>query len=92
MTGIEEATQGWPALDGALAHEEADMGNNATVAPGGNSDRQAGAVHAWRVSQLIRLGLADPVAEAIADTLDWHEVAKLVKLGCPAALAVAIVE
>jgi hypothetical protein len=48
-------------------------------------------VHAWRVSQLVRLGLASLVADAIADQVDWHEVAKLVRLGCPASLAVAIV-
>jgi hypothetical protein len=49
-------------------------------------------VHAWRVSQLVRLGLAWPVADAIADHVDWHEVATLVRRGCPASLAVAIVE
>jgi hypothetical protein len=54
-------------------------------------DQHAGAVHAWRVSQLARLGLAWPVAEAVADRVDWHEVAKLVKRGCPAALAVTII-
>lgn len=55
-------------------------------------DQEAGAVHAWRVSQLVRLGLAWDVAEAIADRVDWHDVAKLVRRGCPAALAVKIVE
>ena len=54
--------------------------------------QEDGAVHDWRVSQLIRLGLARPVAEVVADTVDWHDIAKLVKLGCPAALAVTIVE
>jgi len=48
-------------------------------------------VHAWRVSQLTRLGLAWFAAEAVADQVDWHEVAKLVQHGCPAALAVTIV-
>jgi hypothetical protein len=52
---------------------------------------QPDVVHAWRVSQLVRLGLAWLVADAIADYLDWHEVAKLVRRGCPASLAVAIV-
>jgi hypothetical protein len=55
------------------------------------SDTEAGIVHAWRVSQLIRLGLAWPVAEAIADSIDWHDVARLVRRGCPASLAVAII-
>jgi hypothetical protein len=49
-------------------------------------------VHAWRVSQLIRLGLAMPVADAVADEVDWHAVARLVERGCPAALAAAIVQ
>jgi len=30
------------------------------------------------------------VAEAVADRVDWHDVAKLVQRGCPAALAVTI--
>ena len=55
-------------------------------------DQRTGAVHAWRVSQLARLGLARPVAEAVADRVDWHEVAKLVQRGCPAALAVTILD
>jgi hypothetical protein len=49
-------------------------------------------VHAWRVTQLARLGLAGPVAEAIADNVDWHEVAALVRRGCPAAPAVKIIQ
>ena len=54
--------------------------------------QEASAVHAWRVSQLARLGLAWPVAEEVADRVDWHDVAKLVQRGCPAALAVTIIE
>jgi hypothetical protein len=57
-----------------------------------NIDPRAGAVHAWRVSQRARLGLARPVAEAVADRVDWHDVAKLVQRGCPAALAVVILD
>jgi hypothetical protein len=53
-------------------------------------DQRTATVHAWRVSQLARLGLAWPVAEAVADRVDWHDVAKLVQRGCPAALAVTI--
>jgi hypothetical protein len=53
---------------------------------------EAGIVHAWRVTQLARLGLARPVAEAVAGRVDWHEVAKLVRRGCPAALAVTIIQ
>jgi hypothetical protein len=64
----------------------------AVTAPDENIDQGAGAVHAWRVSQLARLGLATPVAEAVADRVDWHDVAKLVQRGCPAALAVTILD
>ena len=50
------------------------------------------AVHAWRVWQLTRLGLAWPAVDAVAGQVDWHEVAKLVQRGCPAALAVTIAQ
>ena len=49
-------------------------------------------VHAWRLRQLTRLGLARPVADATADRVDWHDVAELVRRGCPPALAVAIIQ
>jgi hypothetical protein len=32
------------------------------------------------------------LAELVADRVDWHEVATLVQKGCPASLAIAIVE
>jgi hypothetical protein len=64
----------------------------AAVAPHEDIDKEAGAVHEWRVSRLMRLGLARPVAEAVADQVDWHDVARLVRRGCPVSLAVAIVE
>jgi hypothetical protein len=47
-------------------------------------------VHNWRVSQLTRLGVPGPLAEVYADHLDWHQVARLVKRGCPARLALRI--
>ncbi len=66
--------------------------NTAVTAPPDAIDQRTAAVHGWRVSQLIRLGLAWPVAEAFADRVDWHDVAKLVQRGCPATLAVAILD
>ncbi|HEY2639449.1 MAG TPA: hypothetical protein VGI66_06140 [Streptosporangiaceae bacterium] len=63
----------------------------AAPAPSPRTAAEPDPVHAWRVSQLVRLGLAWLVADAIADHLDWHEVAKLVRRGCPASLAVAII-
>jgi hypothetical protein len=55
-------------------------------------DPETCAIHAWRVNRLTGLGLARPVAEEVADRVDWHEIAELVERGCPASLAVAIVE
>jgi hypothetical protein len=65
-----------------------------TAAPSApeESNEQHDGVHAWRVRQLTRLGLASLVAEAVADRVDWHEVARLVSCGCPAALAVTIID
>jgi len=57
--------------------------NRPLVAPHERTDQERGAVHAWRARQLARLGLALPVAEAVADSVDWHDVAKLVQRGCP---------
>lgn len=63
-----------------------------TAAPSAHEEsKKDDAVHAWRVTQLVRLGLASLVAEAVADKVDWHEVARLVACGCPATLAVAII-
>jgi hypothetical protein len=54
-------------------------------------DRDESAVHNWRVSQLERLGVPEPLAEAYADRADWHQVARLVQRGCPPRLALRIV-
>ena len=54
-------------------------------------DREKRPVHAWRVSQLTRLGVPGALAEAYADRLDWHQIAALVKRGCPPLLALRIV-
>jgi hypothetical protein len=48
-------------------------------------------VHKWRAAQLKRLGIPEPLAEAYADRLDWHQVARLVQRGCPPRLALRIV-
>jgi hypothetical protein len=54
-------------------------------------DRQKLVVHDWRARQLRRLGILGTLAEAHADLLDWHQVAALVRRGCPPALALRIV-
>jgi hypothetical protein len=48
-------------------------------------------VHEWRVTQLTRLGIPGPLADDAADHVDWHQVAKLVRRGCPPRLALRIV-
>jgi hypothetical protein len=48
-------------------------------------------VREWRTLQLQRLGLSCLLASRFADVVDWHEVAELVKRGCPPELALKIV-
>ena len=48
-------------------------------------------VHQWRVAQLTRLGIPGSLAQAAAGHVDWHQVAKLVRRGCPPRLALQIV-
>ena len=50
-----------------------------------------GELHDWRTAQLIRLGFPRPLAEAVADHVDWHEIAALVHRGCGPRLALNIV-
>ena len=47
-------------------------------------------VYAWRVEQLAKLGLSTVIADAVANLVDWHEVARLVQRGCPPELALEI--
>ena len=48
-----------------------------------------GELHDWRAAQLTRLGF--PLGEAVADHMDWHEIAALVHRGCRPRLALNIV-
>ena len=48
-------------------------------------------VHEWRVTQLTRLGIPWSLAQSAADYVDWHQIAKLVRRGCPPRLALQIV-
>ena len=48
-------------------------------------------VHDWRARQLTRLGIPWALAEAVADHVDWHQIAALVRRGCPPRLALQIV-
>jgi hypothetical protein len=47
-------------------------------------------VHKWRVARLESLGIPWPVAEATAGRVDWHQIAALVRRGCPLPLALRI--
>jgi hypothetical protein len=48
-------------------------------------------VHEWRVTRLIGLGIPRSTAEVHADHVDWHQIAGLVRRGCPPRLALRIV-
>jgi hypothetical protein len=48
-------------------------------------------VRAWRTEQLERVGLPWRLAEAVADRVDWHDLAALVERGCSPMLALDIV-
>lgn len=48
-------------------------------------------VHEWRVTRLTGLGISPPLAELYADNVDWHQIARLVRRGCPPTLALRIV-
>jgi hypothetical protein len=54
-------------------------------------DHENQLVHEWRVTRLTGLGIPWPVAESHADSVDWHQVARLVRRGCPPMLALQIV-
>jgi hypothetical protein len=49
-------------------------------------------VHEWRVRQLTGLGIPWSLAQATAGHVDWHQVATLVRHGCPPRLALRIVQ
>jgi hypothetical protein len=53
-------------------------------------DRERRLLHEWRVAQLVRLGIAESLAEVNADNVDWHQIARLVRCGCPPRLALRI--
>jgi hypothetical protein len=44
-----------------------------------------------RVTQLTRLGIPWSLVQAAVGHVDWHQVAKLVRRGCPPRLALRIV-
>jgi hypothetical protein len=44
-----------------------------------------------RLAQLARLGIPGPLADVVADHVDWHEIAALVQRGCAPRLALRIV-
>jgi len=63
----------------------------ASIASHQSADRDELLVHHWRVERLTGLGIPGPLAEAYADHLDWHQVARLVQRGCPPQLALRII-
>jgi hypothetical protein len=74
-----------------------DTGHDQTMEPAQTRPRHEAIdhdgllVHEWRVAQLTRLGIPWSLAQAAADHIDWHQVAQLVRRGCPPRLALQIV-
>jgi hypothetical protein len=62
-----------------------------SAAPDLEPDTEESLVHAWRAEQLREHGMPYLLAEAYADTVDWHAYADLVGHGCSASLALEIV-
>ena len=54
-------------------------------------DHEESLVHEWRVTQLRRPAIPGPLAEAEADNVDWHQIARLIQRGCSPRLALRIV-
>ena len=48
-------------------------------------------IHDWQARQLTRFGMPAALAEAVADHVDWHQIAALIRRGCPPRLALQIV-
>ena len=48
-------------------------------------------VRDWRVARLAQSGIPRSLAEVYADHIDWHQIARLVRRGCPPRLALRIV-
>jgi hypothetical protein len=79
----------WPRALGES--REQTMDKTATMIRHEAIDPDGLLVHNWRTLQLRRLGIPVPLAEAAADHVDWHQVASLVRRGCPPELALRIV-
>jgi hypothetical protein len=63
-----------------------------TMQPTQASAQDERPVHQWRLAQLTRLGIPRPLADVVADHVDWHEIAALVQRGCAPRLALRIVQ
>ena len=68
--------------------QDFDPGFAVAAGPARDEDRM---IRAWRAEQLERLGLLPALARAFADSVDWHDIASLVRRGCPPMLALEIV-
>lgn len=68
--------------------QEPDSGLDLADAASFDEDQM---VREWREEQLSRLGLLPVLARTFADHVDWHDIASLVRRGCPPVLALEIV-
>src|SRR5260370_36576552 len=86
---------GTPDRRSAQAAQPAGRGETMkpTPAPAGHEaiEHDERPVPQWRMAQLRRLGIPRPLADVVADHVDWHEIAALVQRGCAPRLALRIV-
>ena len=88
--GIVEVRTGLPAEENVM-DRKAPKAESPLARPCHEAIDHHDPVHEWRVWQLTRLGISWSLAQAVADHVDWHQVARLVQHGCPPRLALDIV-
>jgi 3-hydroxyisobutyrate dehydrogenase len=79
------------ALSGPARKGDLAMASAANGDPHETIEHRQPSVHHWRASRLRSLGIPETLAEVYADHLDWHQIARLVRRGCPPRLALRIV-
>ena len=75
-------------MEKEIPTQEFDSGFDLAAGPSSDEDQM---IRAWREEQLQRLGLLPVLACIYADHVDWHDIASLVRRGCPPMLALEIV-
>ena len=89
-TEIPCFVRGHPALSGVMLAGQARLAGGSMQACREAFNDGAGLVYQWRVTQLTRPGIPGPPAQAGADHVGWHQIARLARRGRAPALALRI--